>query len=196
MITNILKIKKTVIQSVNEGVSCLITKDLMNCILFFTPAINGGKTLSIDDIQRTISRANVSFGIDEELLDSLQHGREYDYKYVVATGKAPVHGINAEIIPKLCLEQDIPPRMRRHNPGLNVSAGDIIAIKKQSVPGVDGITVTGKRIRHRKARDVNFPKGNNVYVDSAGENLIASCDGILIITNGEYIIHPYETLQK
>lgn len=194
MKTNTLKIKNTNLQRVDEGVSCLITKDLMNCILFFTRAMNGGKKLSLEDIKQTLTCADVSFGIDDQLILSLENHREYDYKYVVASGKPPIHGINAKIIPQIHIASTS--EKTTHNFGDTVATGAILATKESLVPGVDGITVTGIPIHHLEAKDVAFKVGQNVQVDLTGENLISTCAGHLIITNGYYSIVPDDSKQQ
>ena len=123
---------------------------------------------------------------------------------IVAQGHKPIHGVDSEI-------QYLFSRTSYRNPALNdkgrvdlldhtiiptVKVGDILAIRSlPAIPGRDGITVTGKRIKARpgKEKPLIAGKGTILLDDS---KIVATMDGRPHLERGVVSVIPVLIIPK
>lgn len=137
-------------------------------------------------IREALRRKNVVYGVDYETITLfVADGKNY-VDQVIARGIVHVNGSDAYITPHVNFEGISKPIIQEDGTVdfknlLQVSAvkvGDTLAVKTVAKEGVDGMTVTGKPVKHRPGKDVNWKIGENVKISEDGNTLLSEIDGI------------------
>lgn len=137
-------------------------------------------------ILEALARKNIVYGIDHnEIQVLLASGSAYG-NIVVARGLVHCPGQDAYITPQVNFEGSSKPIVQDDGTVdfknlLQVSAvaaGDALVVKTPVKEGYDGMTVTGKTIKHRMGKDVLWKYGENVSVSEDGNTLYAEISGI------------------
>lgn len=146
-----------------------VSNDKLRAYISYTPAL-GGKELSAEDIIRILKENNVVYGIKEEKINRFAEKPDHVDNFLVAEGAPAVPGTDAEIIYHFESKKDSVGTQREDgsidffNLGLitNVNAGQVLATKKDPIPGTPGRTVTGEIITAPQPRNKELPGGKNV----------------------------------
>lgn len=149
------------------------------------------------DVRDALAQKGVVFGVDAEAVADLIRNRILDDSPVVAKGVPPVEGQNARI--ELRVDPDRPPEVGedervdhwKRSTLVNVLKGQEVAVKHPAVPGVDGTTVIGSKIKAAAVKDASFPAGGGLAPAEGNElSLIAAADGQLVWRDRKLVVIP------
>jgi uncharacterized protein (DUF342 family) len=142
-----------------------------------------------EEIIDFLKSKNVIFGIDLDALDTICQNPRFANGTLIAKGIPHVHGENGEIT--FFVEQGnvTKPEMLANGKvdfkNLNLvhiaQKGDILAEKTEATEGTTGTTVTGKFIKQKPGKTVNFKLGKNVSVSEDGLKIYATATGTIKI---------------
>lgn len=154
-----------------------------------------GKKLSIkkEDILKALEQKNIVYGIDYDAIEKILESPTAINKIVVARGKKHKNGKDGKIMLNFDPSYTIKPKLlsngRVDHKNLSyvkqVNKGDILAQKVNPTQGENGITVTGKTIKAKPGKHINFITGKNVTISDDGMLLIANVTGNAKIIDGK-----------
>lgn len=171
----------------------------MTAWLLAFPPVGEGAELNTDILTSALTAAQVTYGIDEALLESLpQSPDRYFHLYLVARGQMPVHGKDGYVMdlvsrnPVKTLVEDDSGRVDYAALDLfqNAKKGDIICRIFPPTECRDGMTVLGQTLSARSGRKAIVPKGRNTELSEAEDALIASCEGHVEFNGRSFQIKP------
>lgn len=175
-----------------------LSDDKLRAYISYFPAL-GGKEMSLDEIYEELKINEVAFGLKRDRIKKIIETKEKVENVLIAEGKEPVLGKDAEII--YCFEsrnkevglekEDGTIDFHERNLISNVKKGDMLAVKKELTPGKPGKTVTFKDIPPPEPNDIELPQGNNVI--KKDNTLIAAIDGQVVLEKGK--IHVLEVFE-
>ncbi len=151
---------------------------------------------SMKQIYLAIEHAKVTYGIDDQAVDSLVKKQIKGKLLVFAKGKPPVDGGGARLIWNLGSEDGVPPAdITDQATGATsitalfgrVSKGQQILSKMPSTEGVEGITVFGES-KAKAGVDIPIPAGEGTYLSSDELTLLASSRGIASWSGGKVTV--------
>ncbi|MCL2707687.1 MAG: FapA family protein [Defluviitaleaceae bacterium] len=188
----------SVIQSA-ESAGIEISKDRMEAYITFSPPINKGRLLTVDDILALLEKNNVKTG-DPEKIAMLLKMKRYEKQYVVAEGIKPVHGEdgslkyhfdNSNLRPKPKIMDDGSVNFRQLGLIRLCNRGDVLITCIPEKEGANGTDVFGNSVPFVKGRaPMPMPKGKNTVVSEDGLHLIADASGQLVIADKKINISP------
>lgn len=179
-------------QPVDEVVVVEVTKDRMMGVISFKPPVDGGKLLTIEQIQKRIKEAGIVSGINEGIIGDIVKQKKYNYKYVIAKGRPSIPGKDGRLEFHFDTQGHKIDSLRpkeKEDGSVDFKDLDLIqTIEKDQllvelippVPGEPGENVLGQEIKPPKGKPVRLPRGKNVYVSSDGLQLFSSIEGQLI----------------
>ena len=142
---------------------------------------------------KKLKEAGVSYGINDELLNDIFERRVFDEELLIASGDAPVHGIDGKVNYFFETSPEVKPS--EDDKG-NVDFKDLNLIKSvkkdhklaeviPAQPGKEGMSVKGKKIPPREGKNPQLPMGKNTMPMPEDPNtLIAAIDGHIIFKQG------------
>lgn len=147
-------------------------------------------------IANELRRLNIVYGIDSERIAEIISANKSIHDTVIATGDRHINGADAYITHMVSFEGTLKPIVKEDGSVdfknlLQVSAvnaGDTLAVKTPAKPGSDGMTVTGKPIKHRPGKDIQWRYGENVIVSEDQLSLLAQKSGIAKLINGRITV--------
>lgn len=168
--------------------------------LLVYPPVGKGKELDRDGLAQALEREQVSYGVDEGLLDSLPQAwdRWYFHLLPAARGSAPEHGEDGRV-------EELFPRVVERNFAVdennrvdytsltlfnNVDEGAVICRIIPPTEGVPGRTVRDREIPARAGRAVTTPKGRNTHYSEEGDALLASISGQVEFSGRSFQVKP------
>ena len=179
---------------VDETVNVEITRDKMMGVISFTAPINGGRTLSFNEVLQEINQRGIVQGVNMVDLQELVMEKKYNYKYIIAKGTPAIDGKDAKINLSFDVEKLNNLRPRELEDGTvdfkdldcvrNVRKGEILATKTPIVAGIDGVNVLGQVVRGKRGKDARLPRGKNTMITPDGLKLVAVEDGKLSYEGG------------
>lgn len=184
------------INKVDEAMAVSIYPDKMQAVVRFYPPANEGNKLTAQDIIAGLTKEGIKKGIlQEEILKFLQNP-EYCTDYILAKGKTPVEGHNAEI--KYYFNTDINLKPKRNEDGtvdykeLNtisrVNAGDKIAELIPEDPGEDGYNILGEAIKPHSVKTKRLEGGKNMTLSEDKKILYSAVTGHASLVSGKIFV--------
>jgi uncharacterized protein len=162
-----------------------ISSDLMSAHLYIEPPKYDGSPATPQMIDDALKNAKVTYGIDVQMLQKLKAQPQYSREYFIAHGVEPVNGTDGSI--KYCfqIKTETHPKVREDGTvdyrdlGLviNVKAGQLLAEITLPTKGVEGMSVTGKKLAPSAGKSVASPVGRNTELSPDGIKLTATVDG-------------------
>lgn len=148
---------------------------------------NTDVSISHDEVLDFLKSKNVVFGVDLDAVDTICQNPKHARDVLIAKGIPHMHGENSEIIFHIDSEQKIKPTILANGSvdfkNLNfitmAKKGDILAEKTIATEGTPGTTVTGKTIRQKPGKQVNFKIGKNVEISQDGLMIQSMVDGTI-----------------
>ncbi len=168
------------------------------------PPVGPGQELSRELLLRTMLAQDISFGVDEQLVDRLSHDEErYFHLFLIARGKPAFDGENGNIVDYFprsidrVLEVDEYGQVDYTNLNLirNVKLGQEICRLIQPTEGNPGRTVLDQEIPAKSGRPVPLPKGRNTEISEDGLTLVASMAGHVEFTGRSFQVKPVMDIQ-
>ena len=188
-------------------ISVFISEDKMSASVVVKPPKKGAAPPLPEDIEAELIAAGVLYGINQDTIERLLSGREYEKKVLVAEGAAPVHGSSGEIRyhfnpnrGKPYLEMEFGRiNLKELNFIENKKEGDLLAELLPPVQPKDGKTVTGEILPADTASNVVTLKGGkNTRLSEDRTALYAAADGNVrrLEPKGTVIIEPVVTVDN
>lgn len=185
-----------------EMFSLRISDDKMEAVArFYPPSSNGSAIAGKDEIINDLMHRKITYGFDEQAIDSYLANRRYCQDVVVARGKQPVQGQDARI--EYYFNTDLSTKPARNDDGsvdffhLNTinhcKKGDVLAKLFKEVPGKPGCTVLGEPIKPRDVKHLTLKYGNNIDVSEDGCTITSKLNGHVCLTeNKVFVSDVYE----
>ncbi len=180
-----------------------LTPDRMNAYVCVLPPADGGADITEEQLRSDLSYSGISYGIMEDRVSELYSAKPYLKIIPIAKGTAPRDGEEGHI--EELFEQHIETKLEvKPNERIDfnkahliqtVHEGDPICHIIPSIPGQDGVDVTGMTVPCRKAEEVQIPIGQYTKLSPDGRSLLAALDGVLHVTGkhgdvAEYSVRP------
>jgi hypothetical protein len=178
--------------SKNKDVEIKITLSSNYYEAYITIVLNSKDAIiNKEDILDALKRKNIEYGICYDTIEKIVENPSLAKHLVIAKGKEHKNGTDGRIDYKFNLNNSLKPILlsdgRVDHKNLNyihqVRKGEILAEKIPETPGENGITVTGKIIKAKPGKAVDFKKGKNVKVSNDGWFLLSNDDGLLKFEN-------------
>ncbi len=120
-----------------------------------------GKDADMQDFKEAIKKHNILYGLDNERIERLVKNPYYNKEILIAQGKKPVKGDDAEFKIYFKTEIERKPVMdgkgrvdhKKLNIIQNIQPNTLIAEKKQAKPGIPGINVCNEKIPAQYGQD-------------------------------------------
>lgn len=180
-----------------------LTPDRMNAYACVLPPADGGADITEDKLRSDLCYAGVSYGIMEDRVLELYSAKRYLQIIPIAEGVAPRDGEDGHI--EELFEQHVETKLEvKTNELIDFSAANLIQTVHEgdpiyniipTIPGKDGIDVTGMTVPCRKSEEIQIPIGQHTRLSPDGQSLLAEIDGILHVTGmigdlAEYSVRP------
>lgn len=174
-----------------------ISDDELEAFLRVIPPLDDRNWPTVDELKKALGEAGVIYGLDDGALEKIAREHLEDEWLLVAKGKPPKDGEDAQIVLKVELG-GLKPReadadkvdMRELGTVTNVLRGRELAEKIPLKSGEDGASVKGKPLKARQGKDRQLPKGKNVEVSDDGLHLLAAIDGHVVVREGKIDVLP------
>ncbi|MFH1540216.1 MAG: FapA family protein [bacterium] len=159
-----------------------VSGDKMEAFITTHPP-KGGKDVEMDDIMVALSKANVRFGIKQDIIENIVAQQWYNERVLVAEGKPSEDGEDGKIeylfsteagVPRPSMSEDGSVDYYELNIIQNVLANEPLAEKIPPSKGTEGTNVHGEKIPARPGKDIPFPLGKNVTFSSDNPNIIVA----------------------
>ena len=177
-----------------------VSDDEMTATLQVLPADEGKRGATLAQAVETLrsERFGVIFGLDEAAVQAALDDERLK-KHVVAKGTPGHDGIDGVV--KFHFEQSRSnaPKVledgrvdyRDLNLFTSVTEGQLLATLTPAVAAQDGMTVRGKAMVCRKAKDAHLPAGTNVRASEDGLTLAAARNGRVDLLKGKVVVSDY-----
>ncbi len=137
------------------------------------------------DIFEAIKEKHISFGIHTHLIDDVVRKSEAVNNLEIAKGIPMKDGVDGVLTynfdtsnsNKPTINEDGSVDFKNIHFLIPTKKGDVLATRTLPTEGVDGTLVTGKVMKARSGRMVNFKVGKNVEISEDGLSVISICDG-------------------
>ncbi len=182
-------------QAIDEDVIIDTTKNNLKAYIVFTPC-EGGKKLSNKEII-DIVKEKIKYGLNEEKLRKIINNREYNKKFLIATGKKSEKGKDSKLVYKFECDNEYKPEIlddgkvdyKNLNLINNVKKNDLLVEKIPYTKGENGRTVFGEIIQAKPGKDKTIKYGKNVYLSEDNTKLYASLDGQVALLDNKIVVH-------
>ncbi|MCP5049564.1 MAG: DUF342 domain-containing protein [bacterium] len=183
----------------NSNVKVEINSDEYSAYITIVP--DPDANLSFTKLAAILKQQGVVFGLKKDVLNIIlarnKQGTLID-KILVAEGTRPFEGSEAHVDYKF--EFSSKPKMdqsgrvdyREISRILNVSSGQLLAVKTKLKQSVDGMTVTGKKHPFPKLQDIPLRVGGNIEKEEQEDSISykAASDGALKFENNYLSVFP------
>lgn len=156
------------------------------------------------DILEALKAKNINYGIDMDAVESIVQNPELCKNVLIATGIPHVNGKDGELTFYVDRETHVQPKMlsggrvdfKDLDTFKTAEAGDLLITRTLPVPGQDGMTVTGREIKAKPGKPVNFKFGKNIRVSEDGLQLFADKSGSILFDGDKISIIEILELRK
>lgn len=184
-------------RSIESRVRVVIAANRLSATVTIRKPLPEERSITVEDINKVLAEAKVTFGIDEEAIVQGVASREFDVPFKVATGIMAKKGRDAHIEILCDIDQHRSPKVGEDgridyhdmNTILSVEAGTALARKTPAAEGVPGTGVDGKSIPAQMGRDFPFKYGDNVVVSEDGLELVAKVSGGISYRHGKVSVN-------
>jgi hypothetical protein len=182
-----------------------ISEDEMSATVTVTAPKKGASAPDAQSVRDALTRAGVTYGVDDERLSDLLHNNRYDEPVVIAQGSLPVHAQSATIQyhfntnrGKPYLELDFGRiDLRELNFIENRYEGDLLASLLPPVKPKDGTTVTGTTVYAETTTEpVQLSAGENTELSTDGTAVYATMDGNVKLDRGKVTVEPLVYVER
>ena len=173
-----------------------ISSDCMRVEACFYPPFENGGMLDKDEIIRDLQHIGVTYGVDEEVIDSFLKDRHYGKAYTVAKGTEPVSGREGYVEYKFNTE--LKPRPKMNEDGTvdfhilenvnHVTKGDTVAVLHPEYVGEAGTDVLNRSVNPDKVKHVVFRFGRNLVISEDGKELITLVSGHVVLESDKVFV--------
>lgn len=170
---------------VAAAVRVSVSSDLMQAGMIIDPPKYQGADATAQMIDDALKNAKVTYGIDVQLLQKIKANPQHSRDYTIARGVAPLNGTDGSIKYLFNTNTESHPKVREDGTVdyrdlgivVNVKNGQVLADIKLPTKGVEGMSVTGKKLPPTPGKAVASPVGRNTALSDDGTKLFATIDG-------------------
>ena len=187
---------------INENYQLEISQDAMQASVRFYPPSETGKRMSFNEFLSDLKYKNIIYGIQmAEVQEHFQSPGVYCKDLLVARGKEPRHGTDAEIEYFFNTDLKVQPTMREDGSvdyfNLNVinhcHKGDILARIIPADEGEYGTNIHGTRIKPRDVKKLSLKYGNHVDLTEDKMAIRSGVDGhVMLVEDKVFVSDVYE----
>jgi len=161
---------------------------------FLTVEIIGDTPIVMsEDILEELAKKSISYGIDYSAVESIIQNPELAKNILVAMGIPLKNGLDGVISFKYSDSKKAKPKVledgsvdyKNMDTFQFVNEGDLLAEKTLPTEGEDGMSVTGRVIKAKNGKTIQFKKGKNTIVSEDGLQLLAEKSGIVQFTGDQ-----------
>ena len=164
-------------------VNIFVENDRMKAKIKLTAPGPNGKTLTEEDILKSLGEFGIKQGVQEKYITRLAKFPVYGINFLVAEGVRPVDGSDGELICYFENKDKTEDDEKKDRDYKNLA--DIHQVAKDELlcdiippkDAIDGCDVYGTVIPGKKGKPVPTPNGNNTYLSEDKLQLFAACDG-------------------
>ena len=187
-------------EPVDALVKISLSKTKLEAILLIEPPKHGGLEADYQSIKAALDKANVTYGINQKLLETLAKKPEYNRHILIAKGTSPVKGIDGSYkllfdtskAFKPVIKEDGSVDFQNLGKVKNVEKGQVLCEIEHPIEGTDGMTVTGQKITHVPGKAVPSLLGKNTAYNEDQTTIYATANGQVDFTRGKIDVN--ETL--
>lgn len=181
----------------NETYDMDISEDKLTVTVRFFPPSETGKRMSIEEFISDLRYRNITFGVQMDVLQAhFQGGEDYCTDVVVAQGKPPRHGTDAQIEYYFNTDIHIRPTMREDGSvdffNLNTinhcTAGELLAKIIPEDVGEPGIDVYGANIKPRDVKRQKLKFSHNIQLSEDGLSITSMVDGHVVLVDDKVFV--------
>lgn len=186
---------------IHESISISLSLDYMLIRCTFYPPAEGGKTITMEDIQDALNHEKVVYGIDETRVQALLQNREYCTEYLIGKGTPPTLGKDAKIEYLFSVNQSLKPKQNEdgsvnyHELNIinRVEEGQLIARLIPAISGEPGRNVLGAELKPREVQNRRLSYANNIRISEDGTELYSEVTGhVSLVKDKVFVSGIYE----
>jgi len=175
-----------------------LSGDRMTAYACVFPPLPGGADLTLERLHQDLRYEGIAYGLLEDGMRECVERKRYLEIFPIARGRLPRDGEDGgidELFEKMeetRLEVSDGAAIDFSDGKLapSVRAGDAVCRVRPSVPGEDGVDVTGQALPCREVKSVEVPAGENTRLEPDGQTLSAAADGVLYFKEGRFCVRP------
>lgn len=184
-----------------EGYVLKISEDMMMVTARFYPPSETGRRMSMEEFLKDMQFRKITYGIKMETLQSHFRQGIYGQDIVVAEGKPPRHGKDAEIRYFFNTDPHAAPTLMEdgsvdffHLNTINhCRKGDLLAQITPEDPGEYGMNVNGTPIKPREVKKAVLSFGHNIQLSEDRMSIRSMVDGhVTLVENKVFVSDIYE----
>lgn len=171
--------------AIDAVVKVTISSDGLQAFLEIQEPENGGQAPTLAGIQSALEKANVTFGVKQDLVQDLVSKPTYHKSFLIAEGTAPVNGKDGSY--ELLFNTSDQTTYQERSDGTidfynlnwiqNVSQNDVVCRITLPTEGSVGTTVTGAALPPVPGRPVPNLMGKNTALSEDGTEIFATIQG-------------------
>lgn len=171
-------------------------RDMLGSVRVIAPG--GGCDITEFGLLSRMYAAGLHEGINFKTVSDIIENKRFNEDIPVAAGKAPVNGADAQIEPRVMLEEFTTKEMLRQFPGQVIRKGvpvdldEVIAEKIPATKGEPGATVKNRLLPPEMGKDVEFVYGEGVVLSEDGMQLLAAMPGMAGLSKGKIEVKDAE----
>lgn len=186
---------------INEKMDVQVSLDYMEAVCRFYPPSKKGGMMSKEEIIRDLQFKGVCAGIKQEEVQNFLTKRTYCTDYVLAAGKPPIQGKDAEITYYFNTDVDLRPKRNEdgtvdyHELGIisHVSEGGLLAKLQREDPGKPGQDVLGHEVKPKAVKTMRLSFANNIELSEDETELHSKVTGHASLVDGKvFVSNVYE----
>lgn len=176
-----------------------LAADNFTAWLLVYPPVGDGREIDRDTLEQALAQQQVSFGVDEALLDALPQDPERYFKlFPIARGTPAVPSIDGRVVDlfprqeerKLTVDENNRVDYTNLNFIHNVEKGGVICRIIPPTEGTPGRTVQNQEVPAKVGKPASAPKGRNTELSEDGLALVASITGHVEFSGRSFQVKP------
>lgn len=179
------------------SISVSISKDYMEASISITPPFFSKPWPNLEQVKSALGDKRITYGIDESRIENVLSEFIYGENVAVAFGLHPIAGkdgwVEKKIDPTVRIDKSETEEKidhRERGTVINVSKGDVLAVRFPPTEGTDGVNVANIPVKAKPGKEAPFLNGAGTVISDDGATLLADVDGCLRITDGKLIVSP------
>lgn len=173
-----------------------VEDDGMTVLMKMYPAFAGLENIKLSEVESDLINQKIKFGVDKLAITKAISERAFIAPVVIAKGKKPIDGYDAELIYNFNTTVDVKPKVNDdgtvdfHQLDLinKVKEGDVVATIKPENPGETGMNVYGAVVNPRKVSRKVFKFGRNLKVSEDGYKLVSQVTGHVFLEGDKIFV--------
>jgi uncharacterized protein len=181
----------------NGRVELAVSTSAMEAHMTLRPPY-GGNAVTVSDVRQMLAEREIVYGVDNAAIESAVEEGRCGEAILVASGKSAVPAYDAKVEYLFETSTMIRPKEIEHDmvdfrelqTVLSVRKDTILSRKTPAVRGENGMTITGKPINVKPAKDIKLVAGKGTRLSEDGLDVIATIDGQPILKERTLTVEP------